>query len=145
MRKLMILVLVLSTMTLSACSLFQEANNSLQYADQAKEHLNSLAQFAEEAPQMIQEAATNPETKQKLEDQLTALKKEIEQFNLIDAPAIAKDLHQQLVEKNQVLLQEINQALANGNLALDQLQNSPFISTINDITSFMNRIENLGL
>ncbi|CAI6085480.1 DUF6376 family protein [Cohnella sp. JJ-181] len=145
MRKWMMLVLVLSTMTLSACSLFQEANNSLQYADQAKQHLNNLADFAEQAPQQIQDAATNPETKQELENQLTALKKEIEQFNLIDAPAIATDLHQQIVEKNQVLLDEINQVLASGNLALDQLLNSPFISTINDITSFMNRIENLGM
>ncbi|MBB3128708.1 ABC-type Fe3+-hydroxamate transport system substrate-binding protein [Paenibacillus rhizosphaerae] len=146
MRKLMmILLLVLSTMTLSACSFFQEANNSLQYADQTKEHLNNLAVFAEQAPQKIQDAATNPETKQQLEDQLTALKKEIEQYNLIDAPAIAKDLHQQLVEKNQMLLDEINQVLASGNVALDQLQNSPIISTISDITSLMNRIENLGL
>ncbi|MFD0669853.1 DUF6376 family protein [Cohnella sp. GCM10027633] len=145
MRKMMMLVLVLSTMTLSACSLFQETNNSLQYADQATEHLNNLADFAAQAPQQIKEAATNPETKQELNDRLMALKNEIAQFNLIDAPGYAKDLHRQIVEKNQVLLDEINQALAGGNLALDQLQNSPIISTITDVTSFMNRIENLGL
>jgi septal ring factor EnvC (AmiA/AmiB activator) len=145
MKRLMILLLVLSTMMLSACSFLQEANNSLQYVDQATEHINTLTNFAEQAPQMIQDAATNPETKQKLEDQLMSLKKEIEQFNLIDAPSIAKDLHQQLVDKNKELLQEINQALANGHLALDQLQNSQIITTINNIISFQNRIENLGL
>ncbi|RAP75661.1 DUF6376 family protein [Paenibacillus montanisoli] len=144
MRKLMMLLFVLSTMTLSACSLIEKADQSLQYVDQAQEHINKLADFAEQAPQMIQDAATNPETKQKLEDQLKALKKEIEQFNLTEAPAIAKDLHQQLIDKNNVLLQEINKVLAEGHLALDQLQNSPIIKTINEITSLMNRIENLG-
>lgn len=146
MRKWLILIVILSTsLLLGACSLFEQANNSLQYVDQATQHINKLTDFAEQAPQMIKDAATNPETRQQLEDQLVSLKKEIEQFNLIDAPSLAKDLHQQLIEKNQVLLQEINKVLVNGNLALDQLQNSPIISTISDISSLMNRIQNLGL
>lgn len=146
MRKLTILlVTVLMTLMLSACSIIEGANQSLQYVNQATVHINNLASFSEQAPQMIKDAATNPETKQKLENQLNALKKEIEQFNLSNAPSIAKDIHQQIVEKNKILLQEINKVLANGHLALDKLENSPIISTINDITGFMNRIENLGL
>ncbi|WP_166244689.1 DUF6376 family protein [Paenibacillus turpanensis] len=145
MKKMMILLLILSSMSLSACSFLEGANQSLQYAEQAKEHLNKLTNFAEQAPQMIEEALTNPEAKQKLEAQLIQLKKDIEQFNLINAPQIAKDLHQQLVDKNKELLQEINNVLADGHLALDQLENSPIISTINDITSLINRIQNLGL
>ncbi|NIK71834.1 MULTISPECIES: DUF6376 family protein [unclassified Paenibacillus] len=145
MRKLMILLLVVSAMMLSACSLFESANQTVKYADQAQEHMNRLSDFAEQAPQMIRDAATDPETKQQLEDRLVALKEDIMQFNLLEAPAIAQDLHQQLIEKNQVLLQEINDALANGHLALDRIQNSPIIQTISDITSLLNRIENLGL
>lgn len=145
MRKWMVLLFILSTMMLSACSIIEGANQSLQYVDQAKEHISGLADFAEQAPQMIQDAASDPEAKQKLEDRLIALKKDIEQFNLADAPSIAKDLHQQVVEKNNVLLQEINKAVANGHLTLDQLQNSQIITAINDITGLINRIENLGL
>ncbi|MUT68095.1 DUF6376 family protein [Paenibacillus sp. NEAU-GSW1] len=145
MKKLMILLLVVSSMALSACSFIEEADNTLGYVNQATEHINSLTAFAEQAPQMIQDAATNPDTLQKLEDQLIALRTEIEQFNLIEAPAIAKDLHQQLLEKNKLLLDEINQVLAEGHLALDQLENSPILTTINDITSLINRIENLGV
>ncbi|ACT01787.1 DUF6376 family protein [Paenibacillus sp. JDR-2] len=145
MRTLTILLLVVSSMMLSACSLFESANQTVQYVDQTQGHINKLSDFAEQAPQMMQDAATNPETMQQLEDRLVALKEDIEQFNLLDAPAMAKDLHQQIIEKNQILLQEINDALANGHLALDQLQNSPIIQTITDITSLLNRIENLGL
>jgi ribosomal protein L4 len=69
----------------------------------------------------------------------------IEEFNVTDAPAIAKDLHQQLSDQNQVLLNEINKVLENGHLALDKLQNSDIVNTINNITGLMNRLETLGL
>jgi hypothetical protein len=145
MKKVMLLIFIISSMMLSACSILEGANQSLQYADQAKEHINKLADFAEQAPQMIQDAASNPEAKQNLENQLNTLRQDIEQFNLTDAPALAKDLHQEIVDKNQLVLNEINNALASGNLALDKLQNSQIVATINDITSLINRIENLGL
>ncbi|WP_052947874.1 DUF6376 family protein [Aneurinibacillus tyrosinisolvens] len=145
MRKLMLLFLILSSMMLSACSLIEGANNSLEYVNQATEHINKLSNFAEQAPQMMKDAALNPEAKQELENQLNGLKKEIEQFNLISPPSIAKDIHQQLVDKNEVLLQEINKVVENGHLALDKLENSQLVNTINDITGLIDRIKNLGL
>lgn len=145
MRKLLLLFILLSSTMLSACSLLDRANNSLEYVNQAKEHINKLSTFAEQAPQMMKDAALNPEVKQELENQLNGLKKEIEQFNLISAPSIAKDIHQQLVDKNKVLLQEINKVVDNGHLALDKLQNSPIFTTMNDITNLINRIQNLGM
>ncbi len=59
----------------------------------------------------MKEAATNPEALQKLEDRVIKLKEDILQFNAAHAPAIAKDLHQQLTEKNKLLLDEVNQVL----------------------------------
>ncbi|CAN7522505.1 DUF6376 family protein [Paenibacillus sp. LjRoot153] len=144
MRKLMLLILVLSTLQLSACTLFEKVNSSFDYANQATEHINKLSDFAERAPQMIKDAALNPESKQELENQLIGIKKDIEQFNLKSVPTIAKDIHQQVVDKNKVLLDEINKVVVNGHLALDKLQNSQLITTISDITILLNRIKNLG-
>ncbi|NOU94019.1 hypothetical protein GC093_12430 [Paenibacillus sp. LMG 31456] len=145
MRKLTLLFLILSSLILSACSLIEKATNSLEYVNQSTEHINKLSSFAEKAPQMIKDAASNPEAKQELENLIKGLKKDIEQFNLINAPSIAKDIHQQLIDKNKVLLQEINKVVDNGHLALDKLQNSQILTTINDITSLIDRIKNLGL
>jgi hypothetical protein len=50
-----------------------------------------------------------------------------------------------LVDKNEILLQEINKVMENGQLALDKLQNSQVFTTINDITSLINRIKNLAI
>ncbi|MCY9659816.1 DUF6376 family protein [Paenibacillus chondroitinus] len=144
MRKSMLLFVVLSSMMIGACSILDGANQSLDYVNQATAHINKLSTFAEQAPQLIKDAAANPETKMKLEEQLLALKTEIEQFNLKSVPAFAKDIHEQLVEKNKVLLDEINQVVVNGHLALDKLQNSQILATITDITGLINRISNLG-
>ncbi|MBP1964493.1 DUF6376 family protein [Paenibacillus aceris] len=144
MRKSMLLLVVLSTMMLGACSFLDGASQSVDYVNQATAHINKLSTFAEQAPQLIKDAATNPETKQELENQLLALKTQIEQFNLKSVPAFAKDLHQQVVDKNKILLDEINQVIENGHLVLDKMQNSQILTTINDITGLINRISNLG-
>lgn len=143
MRKSLLLVVLLSSMLMGGCSLLESANSTLDYVNQATAHINKLSTFAEQAPQQIKDAATNPETKAELEKQILALKADIEQFNLQSVPAIAKDLHQQIVDKNKVLLAEINKVVENGHVALDKLQNSQIITAINDITGLINRINSL--
>ncbi|KAF0825728.1 hypothetical protein KIS1582_0401 [Cytobacillus firmus] len=94
---------------------------------------------------MIQEAAADPALKQELEDRLTTLKQEVEEFiALQEIPKLAEDVHQDLVTQNEALLAEINKILENGSLALDQLENSELFTTINEATSLINRIEALG-
>lgn len=144
MKKLLVIVAIISSVLLSGCSLLEEVNNSLEYANKATEHINTWQDFGQEAPQMIQEAATDPETKQELEAELNALLEEIDEFNKTEPPAIAADLHQQIVEKNEALQEIINDAMVNGELALEELQNSELITTINEITKMMNLVEDLG-
>ncbi|OAS88490.1 MULTISPECIES: DUF6376 family protein [Metabacillus] len=145
MKKVVSVILILATMMLSACSLLDEVNNSLDYVNEAKSYINSLSDFAEEAPQLIQDAAVDPEVKQDLENQLNTLVEDINEFNTIEAPAIAEDIHQDLVTKNEALIDEINTAMENGELALEKLENSEIINTVNDVTSLLDSIEKLEL
>lgn len=131
-------------MLLSGCSFFNEVNDTLDYVGVTTEHIERLNTFAEEAPQLVENALSNPELVTDLESQLSTLKTEIEEFiALSDIPTIAEDIHQELVSKNELLLEEINKVLENGHLALDKLENSQIFTTITDVTSLMNRIENL--
>ncbi|WJH37525.1 DUF6376 family protein [Paenibacillus sp. CC-CFT747] len=93
----------------------------------------------------MKEAATNPDAKKELENRLNSMKQDIERFNGLEAPAAAKELHQQLVAKNEVLLGQINDVVNNGHLALDKLQNSQIVQTIQDAAGLIDRIQNLGL
>lgn len=131
-------------MFLSGCSLLTEVNDSIEYVNTATEHVAKLNTFADEAPQLVQAAVTDTEVKQELETKLITLKQDIEEFiNTQNVPKVAEDIHQEFVAKNEVLLGEINQALENGNLALDKLESSELFTTINDVTNLLNRLENI--
>jgi len=106
--------------------------------------LNDLSTFAADAPQLIQDAATNLEAKDNLENQLNSLLAEIESFNSIEPPVIAEDIHQQLVTKNESLMEQINQVMVNGEVLLDQIENTGIYQTIEEITELQNQLEQLG-
>jgi PBP1b-binding outer membrane lipoprotein LpoB len=144
MKKLKILVILALLMLLNGCSLLGEVNDSIDYVNTATTHIEKLNAFAKEAPQLIQNAVTNPDAKQELEAQLLTLKQDTEEFiSINDVPSIAETIHQELVNKNKVLLDELNRILVNGHLALDQLENSQLLSTMNEVTNLLNRINNL--
>ena len=145
MRKLKIMFITAALVLLSGCSLLTEVNDSIDYANTAIDHIGNLNAFAEEAPQMIQEAMTDPAVKEELEAQLVTLKQDIEEFiSLDEIPPVAESIHQELVTKNEALLGQINSVLENGNLALDKLESSRLVTTVNEVTQLLNRIENLA-
>ncbi|KAB8127936.1 hypothetical protein F9U64_16850 [Gracilibacillus oryzae] len=143
MKKLAIITVFV--MFLTGCSLLEDVNNSLDYAEEATSYLTELSNFAEEGPQMIQDVINNNVNEQELEQQLQDIKTEIENFNQVEVPALAEDIHNNLMAKNEELLNEINTLIENGNIAIEQLENSEIIRTMNEESELLNRIENLGL
>jgi PBP1b-binding outer membrane lipoprotein LpoB len=145
MRKLKVVFIAAAFMLLSGCSVLNEVNDSIDYVHTTTEHIGKLNSFAEEAPQLIQEAMADPAVKEELESQLGVLKQDIEQFISLDQiPAVAESIHQELVSANEELLGQINYVLENGNLALDKLESSQLVTTANKVTNLLNRIENLA-
>ncbi|MEW9053615.1 MAG: DUF6376 family protein [Neobacillus sp.] len=146
MKKTIMIFIVLSTMLLSACSFLTEVNDSVEYVNQATEHIIALSDFANEAPQLLQEAALDEAKQQELEDKLFEVKASVEKFIATeDIPAVAKEIHQELVAKNEELLAQINQVVEDGHLALNKLQDSEILSTIENVQGLLSRLEKLGL
>ncbi|ASN06771.1 DUF6376 family protein [Virgibacillus necropolis] len=145
MKKFISLLLVTTLLSLSGCSFLEEANNSLNYVNESTEYINELSTFAEDTSSLVSEAANNSEAKAELESQLTSLKENIQEYNGIEVPALAEDIHQELKAKNQQLEEAVNQVLQNGEVAIDQLQQSELYQTIADITGLLDQIEQLGL
>jgi PBP1b-binding outer membrane lipoprotein LpoB len=146
MKKTIIIFIVVSTMLLSACSFLNEVNDSVDYVNQATEHIIALTDFANEAPQLLQEAALDEAKLQELEDKQFEVKASIEEFIVTeDIPAVAKDIHQELVAKNEELLAQINQVVVDGHVALNKLQDSEILSTIENVQGLLSRLEKLGL
>ncbi|TYS64548.1 hypothetical protein FZC76_18490 [Sutcliffiella horikoshii] len=144
MRKVIITFALLSSILLSGCSVLEEVNSSLEYVNEATEHINTWKDFGEEAPQMIQDAATDVNAKEELETRLNEMLVEIDEFNNTEAPAIAESVHQQIVDKNQELKNVIENAMVDGEVALEKLQDSELYTLINEVTTMMNLLEELG-
>lgn len=145
MKKLVSTLLVSALLTLSGCSFLEEANNSLNYVNESTEYINELSTFAEDTSSLVSEAANNSEAKAELESQLTSLKENIQEYNDIEVPALAEDIHQEIQAKNQQLEKAVNNVLQDGEIAIDQLQQSEIYQTISDITSLKDQLEQLGL
>lgn len=145
MKKLISMLLVTTLLALSGCSFLEEANNSLNYVNESTEYINDLSKFAEETSSLVSEVATNSEVKAELESKLESLKEKVQEYNGIEVPAIAENIHQELLAKNKQLEESVNKVLQNGEVAVDQLKQSELYQTIDDITSLMDQVEQLGL
>ena len=144
MKKLLVFVTLVFTTLLGACGLIEEVNNSLNYTNEALNHIDRLSHFAEDAQMKMGNAVSNPETLNELEQQIAALKTDVEKFNEIDPQIIAEGVHGQIVDLNNKLLTEIDAVMENGELYIDKLQNSPIFNTINELTKMKNLIESIG-
>jgi len=139
------LLVVAVFMLLSGCSFLGEVNESLDYVNEATNHIDTLNTFAEDAPQLVQEAISDPAAREELETQLVSLQQDIEEsINLNEVPSIAENIHQELVDKNELLLIEINKVLEDGQIAVEKLEESELFQTVNEVTDLMNQLENLG-
>ncbi|QNG60715.1 hypothetical protein H4O14_04170 [Bacillus sp. PAMC26568] len=145
--KFLKLFAVLSLVVLSGCSLFEGVNSSLQYANDTKDYINEASSFAEELPALAEEAVSNTEARKELEQKLTDMKEEIKAFNEIEAPGIAEDVHNQLVSYSESLEAGIDSALKqidNGEWNIQVLEDSGILKTVNEMTSILDQIEQLG-
>lgn len=145
MKKILYIIFSFSLLALGGCSILGEVNSSLNYANESTEYINELQAFGETAPSLLQEAASNPDAKAELEAQITELKANINEFNDLEAPSIAADLHNSIVEKNEQLLNGIDTAMANGELSVEKLQNTEIFTTINEMTELLSQLQQLEL
>ncbi|MEK3889210.1 DUF6376 family protein [Bacillus sp. FSL K6-3431] len=148
MKKIIAVFGLLSMLILSGCSLLGEVNNSLDYVNEVTDYINTAKSFANEVPPLAQDAVTDTEARENLENELQAMKEEIQTFNEMEPPSIAADIHENIVSSNKKLEEGIDLYLTNienGTFDPEFLENSEIMKTISEITDLMNQIEDLGL
>ncbi len=137
MKKLVVIPIIsVCIILLSGCSFLEETNDSINYVSEATDYINDLRSFVEESTSLEGEELTN---------RVQTLQTTIEDFISVEAPGFAEDIHQELKNKSETLLTATNEILENGEVAIEQLQDSHVYQTIENITGLMNQIENLGL
>ncbi|NHC40767.1 hypothetical protein G6549_12375 [Bacillus sp. MM2020_1] len=145
-KKLLVLAAIIGLL-LSGCSLLNDAKDTLTYANEAKDYLDKATAFANDAPSIAQQAVGDKQAATELKTMLQDMKQEISTFNKLQAPAIAVDLHQQLVDQNNKLTAGIDLYLKNyknGMLDPSVLENTEIFQSVQEISSILDQIKQLG-
>ncbi|MGI2328998.1 DUF6376 family protein [Planococcus sp. YIM B11945] len=147
MKKIHFVFFVLIVSVLSACSYLEDANNTLTYASEATEYANEATAFAKDTPALAKQAVTDKEAAKELEANLQVMKTNIEEFNKLEAPELAADLHQQVISQNERALKGIDLYLNNikdGTLDPAVLENNESLQSLQEIGTIVDQIKQLG-
>lgn len=128
---------------LSGCNIVETVNNSLDYTNEAGSYIKEASQFAESLPELAQKAATDPQAKETLTQELEQMKDRINEFNGLEVPALAQNVHDQLVALNNTLLTDINGYMEQIQNGITDFQNSGIMQTIDKINETMDLLQNL--
>ncbi|WP_255294838.1 DUF6376 family protein [Bacillus sp. AFS041924] len=147
MKKWMVIFSTVPFLLLTGCSSFESVNNTLTYANEATDYVNEAITFADEVPSLAEQAVSNLQAAKELETKLEEMKKDIEEFNVLQSPDMAADLHQQLVEQNNKVLDGIDLYLKNmedGKLDPAIVENTEMFKSIQEIAGIIDQIKQLG-
>jgi hypothetical protein len=147
MKKKILVLSAIIVLLLSGCSMLNDAKDTLTYVNDAKNYLDKATAFANEAPSVAQLAASDKQAATDLQTMLQDMKKEINAFNKLQAPDVAVDLHQQIVDQNNKLAAGIDvylKNMKNGLLDPSVLKNTELFQDVQEITNILDQIKQLG-
>jgi PBP1b-binding outer membrane lipoprotein LpoB len=147
MKKKVLVLAAVIAMFLSGCSLLNDAKDTLTYVNDAKNYLDKATAFANDAPSIAQQAVSDRQATAELKTMLQNMKQEIQAFNKLQAPDVAADLHQQIVDQNTKLVAGIDlylKNMKNGLLDPSVLENTEIFQNVQEINSILDQIKQLG-
>ena len=143
-KKLTIWLMALSLFILQGCGLLETVDNSINFASETTAYMNELTTFGQEMNTMAQQALTDAEAQTALKEQLIALKDQIIQYEGIQVPDYAKDLHGQIVAYNENLQQSLDQAISNIEQGKAAFEATGIPETVNKINELLNQLNALN-
>lgn len=140
------MVFVTTILFLGGCSFLEDANSTLNYGDEAREYASEASDFANEAPTLAKQAINDKQALNEFESRLEEMKKDIQEFNELEAPKVGAELHQNIVDRNEKALNEIDQLLKNiedGNLDPSMVENTEAFQTLSEMNDIIDQINQL--
>jgi hypothetical protein len=145
--KMKLALFMVAVAILTGCSVVEQIDRSVNYTSEATTYVDQAAEFARKLPDMAQQTANDPEVKEKMVAELEAMKQRVADFNALEAPDIAADVHAKLQKYNATLQKEIDQvlnSLLNDIPAVQAVKDSQIVQTLTEITRLLGQINNLG-
>ncbi|MCY9377013.1 MULTISPECIES: DUF6376 family protein [Bacillus] len=129
------------------CGMLDQVNDGLNYTSEAAGYVEKVKTFAEEAPELAEQAVHDSEAKEKLKAQLESIQQAAADFNELTPPDAAAEIHQTVQEHNETLQKSAEALLKQveeGKVSLEELEQSDLVQNAKQITDVMGQIEKLG-
>ncbi len=147
MNKPFIALLAAGILFLGGCSVLEDVNNTVTYVNGASGYVSEVSTFIKEVPSLAEKAVNDKQTVAKLEAKLKEMKEEMKQFTELQAPDIAADLHQQMIEHTRKAREGIDlylNKIKDGIVDPAVLENTGIFQSMQEITKFIDQIKQLG-
>jgi hypothetical protein len=147
LKRLLIVFSASMLFFLGGCSFLNDAQDTISYMNEATDYLAAASDFASDAPALAQQAISDVQAAEDLQTMLQQMQETVEAFSEIQAPEIAAELHQQIIEQNSVIVAEIETYMNNfkdGLLDPAILENTELFQSVQDITSIIDQIQQLS-
>lgn len=147
MKRILIVLSASMLFFLGGCSFLSDAQDTISYINEATDYLTAATDFAADAPALAQQAVSDIQAAEDLQNMLQQMQDTAQAFSELQAPDIAAELHQQIIEQNSVITAEIETYLNNfkdGLLDPAILENTELFQSVQDITSIIDQIQQLS-
>jgi len=137
MKKWLVIFSTVPFLILGGCSSLVSVDNTLRYTNEATDYVNEAITFANEVPILTEQAFSDQKAAKELETKMEEMKKDIEEFNELQPPDMAADLHKQIVEQN-------NKVLVGIDLYLNTIEDGKLDSAIVESTKMFKSIQEIA-
>lgn len=146
-HKIMLPVMMASSLLLlSACSIVEQANQSLNYVSGATDYIEQVSSAGNELQQLAADAVNNPDLTGQIQEKIDQIQAEARTFSEMSAPAIGENIHENLVGYNNQLTEVVNQfetTIAEQGITAENWEQTGIPELINNINSLKDPLSGL--
>lgn len=135
-----------SMLMLSACSIVEQANQSLDYVSGATDYIEQVSSAGNELQQLAADAVNNPDLTGQIQEKIDQIQAEAAAFSEMSAPAIGENIHENLVGYNNQLTEAVNQfetTIAEQGITAESWEQTGIPELINNINSLKDPLSGL--
>lgn len=144
MKRFFISLMAITLLIAPGCGILEQVNQGVSFATETTEYMNNLTEFGQDMNGMAQKALTDIEARTNLKERLQEMKEQIVNYDALQVPDYAKDLHTSIVEYNDKLQVGIDQALANIEAGKAAFESTGIPTTINQINELLDQLNSLA-
>lgn len=140
-------LIALSILVISACSVVEQANQSLNYVSGATDYIEQVSSAGTELQQLASGAVNNPEVTTQVQEKIDQIQAEASEFSQLTAPAIGESIHENLVSYNNQLTEVVGQfenTIAQHGFTAENWEKTGIPELISNINDFKDPLSGLG-